>query len=124
MNTFLTLAYLSMKEEIQSEGTVQDNVRNVTKRDAQGVGIIGLAGATWHRGLRVGTTDALRGPTYSIAFTPRHMADASFKDVPEIFEVSGVTYGTYDASIDGSPKVDLGESLTARTESLCECSCA
>ena len=113
-----------MKERIESEGTVQDNVKNVMKRGAQSTGTIGLAEATWHRGLRVGTTDALRGPTYSIAFTPRHMADASFKDVPEIFEVSSATYGTYDASVDGLPKVDLGESLTARTESLCECSCA
>lgn len=52
------------------------------------------------------------------------MADASFKDVPEIFEVSCAIYAARNAHNDRAFKVDLGESLTARTESLCKCSCA
>ncbi|KAJ3535656.1 hypothetical protein NM688_g6948 [Phlebia brevispora] len=46
------------------------------------------------------------------------MADASFKDVPEIFEVKYSKLVANWFITDGIFKVDLGESLTARTESL------
>ena len=46
------------------------------------------------------------------------MADASFKDVPEIFEVRlQFLVGKLISYI--SLQVELGESVTARTESLC-----
>ena len=47
------------------------------------------------------------------------MAEATFKEIPEIFEVNLLS----SAGVRGSYiyfKVELGEALTARTESLCK----
>lgn len=46
------------------------------------------------------------------------MAEASFKDIPELFEVRAILFALY-LSFKTLLQVDLGESLTARTEALC-----
>ena len=49
------------------------------------------------------------------------MADASFKDVPEIFEVRARIFQPSEQcrNLTAYAQVELGEALAARTESLC-----
>lgn len=68
-----TSEVFSMKTRLGSDESEEVEVE-ADNRVEEGAGIIGPSPRTWPPGLRVGTTDALRGPSYSIAFTVVHTA--------------------------------------------------
>ena len=50
---------------------------------------------------------------------PHSMADGSFKDIPEYFEVCILSLAVF-SFLTIPLQVELGESIAARTESLCQ----